>query len=239
MSFQAPIWIHNKKGYNVKINTKRHFIFNNMNEMKEVWSNPNTNTDEFKDAIQKLGEQIVEEGKSWFASPIKLETFEKKVRHTFTNEYSKQNYTYGKVYQETWKLKSIWIFSNGFELEWNLIDIQPYEVSTISIIPSEFLNFTEEFNTIDPFNNRTIVIQSTIGDLLEQDDIPFESSNQDDTFSPRTILKEKIKKAKVKMILGQMKLSDLEKKYSRLYGELIYSESENSSVEEEESSNEE
>jgi hypothetical protein len=238
MSFQAPIWIHSKKGYNVKINTKKHFIFNNINEMKEVWQNPNTNNDEFKDVIQKIGEQIVEEGKSWFASPIKLETFEKKVQHIFTNEYSKQNYTYGKVYQETWKLKSIWIFSNGFELEWNLIDIQPYEVSTSSIIPSEFLNFTEEFNTIDPFNNRTIVIQSTIDDLLEQDDIPFESSEQDDTFSPRTILKQKIKNAKVKMMLAEMKVSNLEKKYFRLYGELIDSESENSS-EEEESSNEE
>jgi hypothetical protein len=238
MSFQAPIWIHSKKGYNVKINTKKHFIFNNINEMKEVWQNPNTNNDEFKDVIQKIGEQIVEEGKSWFASPIKLETFEKKVQHIFTNEYSKQNYTYGKVYQETWKLKSIWIFSNGFELEWNLIDIQPYEVSTSSIIPSEFLNFTEEFNTIEPFNNRTIVIQSTIDDLLEQDDIPFESSEQDDTFSPRTILKEKIKNAKVKMMLAEMKVSNLEKKYFRLYGELIDSESENSSGEEE-SSNEE
>lgn len=238
MSFQAPIWIHSKKGYNVKINTKRHFIFNNINEMKEVWENPNANNDEFKDVIQKLGEQIVEEGKSWFASPIKLETFEKKVRHIFTNEYSKQNYTYGKVYQETWKLKSIWIFSNGFEIEWNLIDIQPFEVSTTSIIPSDFLNFTEEFNTIDPFNNRTIVIQSTIDDLLEQDDIPFEPSDQDDTFSPRTILKEKIKKAKVKMLLSEMKLSNLEKKYSRLYGELLDSESEIFS-EEEESSNEE
>jgi len=238
MSFQAPIWIHSKKGYNVKINTKKHFIFNNINEMKEVWQNPNTNNDEFKDVIQKIGEQIVEEGKSWFASPIKLETFEKKVQHIFTNEYSKQNYTYGKVYQETWKLKSIWIFSNGFELEWNLIDIQPYEVSTSSIIPSEFLNFTEEFNTIDPFNNRTIVIQSTIDDLLEQDDIPFESSEQDDTFSPRTILKQKIKNAKVKMMLAEMKVSNLEKKYFRLYGELIDSESENSSGEEE-SSNEE
>jgi hypothetical protein len=206
--------------------------------MKEVWQNPNINNDEFKDIIQKIGQQIVEEGKSWFASPIKLETFEKKVQHIFINEFSKQNYTYGKVYQETWKLKSIWIFSNGFELIWNLIDIQPYEVSTTSIIPSEFLNFTEEFNTIEPFSNRTIVIQSTIDDLLEQDDIPFESSEQDDTFSPRTILKEKIKNAKVKMMLAEMKVSNLEKKYFRLYGELIDSESENSSGEEE-SSNEE
>jgi len=239
MSFQAPIWIHNKKGYNVKINTKRHFIFNNINEFKEIWQNPNTNNDEFKDIIQKIGEQIVEEGKSWFASPIKLETFEKKVQHIFTNEYTKQNYTYGKVYQETWKLKSIWIFSNGFELEWNLIDIQPYEVSTSSIIPSEFLNFTEEFEPLDKtLNKRTIVIQSTKDELLEQHDIPFESSEQDDSFSPRAILKEKIKKAKVKMMLSKMKVENLEKKYFRLYGEVIDSESENSSGEDE-SSNEE
>ena len=41
------------------------------------------------------------------------------------------------------------------------------------------------------------------------------------------------------MMLSTMKVEDLEKKYFRLYGEVIDSESENSSVEEEESSNEE
>ena len=127
------------------------------------------------------------------------------------------------------------IYSNRFELEWNLIDLQPYEDS---IIPSDFLNFKEEFNTIEPFGNRTIVIQPTRDELLEQDDIPFESSEQDDTFSPRAILREKIKKAKVKFVLSQMKLSDLEKKYFRLYGEVVESDSDNSSITDE-SSNEE
>jgi hypothetical protein len=230
MSFQAPIWIHNKKGYNVKINTKQPFIFNNINEFKEIIQTPNTNNDEFRQIVEKIGHVIVQEGKSWFASPIKQETFEKKVQHTFTNESPKQTYTYGKLYQETWKLKSIWIFSNRFELEWNLIDFQPYEDS---IIPSDFLNFTEEFNTIEPFGHRTIVIQSAKDDLLEQDDIPFESSEQDDRFSPRELLKDKIKKAKVRMILAQIKVTDLENKYFRLYGEIIQdsaSESDNSSI---------
>ena len=82
------------------------------------------------------------------------------------------------------------------------------------------------------------MIQSTKDELLEQHDIPFESSEQDDSFSPRAILKEKIKKAKVKMMLSKMKVENLEKKYFRLYGEVIDSESENSSGEDE-SSNEE
>ena len=235
MSFQAPVWIHNKKAYNIKISTKESFIFNTINEIKETYTNPNTNNDEFQRVFTKIGEQIVEEGKLWFASPITTETFRKKVHNSFNNELSHQTYTYGKLYQETWKLKSIWVYSNRFELEWNLIDLQPYEDS---IIPSDFLNFKEEFNTIEPFGNRTIVIQPTRDELLEQDDIPFESSEQDDTFSPRAILREKIKKAKVKFVLSQMKLSDLEKKYFRLYGEVVESDSDNSSITDE-SSNEE
>ena len=235
MSFQPPVWIHNKKAYNIKISTKESFIFNTINEIKETYTNPNTNNDEFQRVFTKIGEQIVEEGKLWFASPITTETFRKKVHNSFNNELSHQTYTYGKLYQETWKLKSIWVYSNRFELEWNLIDLQPYEDS---IIPSDFLNFKEEFNTIEPFGNRTIVIQPTRDELLEQDDIPFESSEQDDTFSPRAILREKIKKAKVKFVLSQMKLSDLEKKYFRLYGEVVESDSDNSSITDE-SSNEE
>ena len=235
MSFQPPVWIHNKKAYNIKISTKESFIFNTINEIKEIYTNPNTNNDEFQRVFTKIGEQIVEEGKLWFASPITTETFRKKVHNSFNNELSHQTYTYGKLYQETWKLKSIWVYSNRFELEWNLIDLQPYEDS---IIPSDFLNFKEEFNTIEPFGNRTIVIQPTRDELLEQDDIPFESSEQDDTFSPRAILREKIKKAKVKFVLSQMKLSDLEKKYFRLYGEVVESDSDNSSITDE-SSNEE
>ena len=227
MSFQAPVWIHSKKAYNIKISTKQSFVFNTVNEIKETHTTPNTNNDEFQRVFLKIGEQIVQEGKLWFASPITIETFEKKATNIFNNELSQQTYTYGKLYQETWKLKSIWIFSNRFELEWNLIDIQLYEDS---IIPSDFLNFKEEFNTIEPFGNRTIVIQPTRDELLEQDDIPFESSEQDDTFSPRAILREKIKKAKVKLVLTQMKVSDLEKKYFRLYGEVVESDSDNSSI---------
>jgi hypothetical protein len=235
MSFQAPVWIHSKKAYNIKISTKQSYIFSSISEFQDNHKIPNTNNDEFQRVFLKIGEQIVQEGKLWFASPITIETFEKKATNIFNNELLHQTYTYGKLYQETWKLKCIWIYSNRFELEWNLIDIQLYEDS---IIPSDFLNFKDEFNTIEPFGNRTIVIQPTRDELLEQDDIPFESSEQDDTFSPRAILREKIKKAKVKLVLTQMKLSDLEKKYFRLYGEVVESDSDNSSITDQSSSEE-
>jgi hypothetical protein len=235
MSFQAPVWIHSKKAYNIKISTKQSYIFSSISEFQDDHKIPNTNNDEFQRVFLKIGEQIVQEGKLWFASPITIETFEKKATNIFNNELLHQTYTYGKLYQETWKLKCIWIYSNRFELEWNLIDIQLYEDS---IIPSDFLNFKDEFNTIEPFGNRTIVIQPTRDELLEQDDIPFESSEQDDTFSPRAILREKIKKAKVKLVLTQMKLSDLEKKYFRLYGEVVESDSDNSSITDQSSSEE-
>ena len=227
MSFQAPVWIHNKKAYNIKLTTKQSYIFTSISEFQDTSKIPNTNNDEFQLVFSKIGERIVEEGKLWFASPIKIETFEKKANNIFNNELSHQTYTYGKLYQETWKLKSIWVYSNRFELEWNLIDLQPYEDS---IIPSDFLNFKEEFNTLEPFGNRTIVIQPKRDELLEQDDIPFESSEQYNTFSPRAVLREKIKKAKVKVMLSQMKVSDLEKKYFRLYGEVVDSDSDNSSI---------
>jgi hypothetical protein len=50
-------------------------------------------------------------------------------------------------------------------------------------------------------------------------------------------LREKIKKAKVKLVLIQMKVSDLEKKYFRLYGEVVDSDSDNSSITDDEEEN--
>jgi len=213
MSFQSPIWIHSKYCYNVKPNNKISFIFTNTFKYNKDLEFPNTTNDEMVNEIKNIAERIVIEGKGWFASPIQQDGFLRKVYHTFSRN---EIFTYesGKTYIETWKLKNIWIFSNKFELEWTCIDNQ---TSENSIIPSDFLNFSEEYNTIDP--PRTIVIQPVIeDDLLEEDDIPFESSDHDEKLSSRTLLKDKIKKTKVKIAIAQMKLSQLEKKYFRLYG---------------------
>ena len=182
MSFQSPIWIHSKYGYNVKPNNKISFIFTNILNYNTTLEFPNTTNDEIVNETKNIAEKIVFEGKGWFASPIQQDGFLRKVYHTFSrNETFK--YESGKTYIETWKLKNIWIFSNKFELEWTCIDNQPSENS---IIPSDFLNFSEEYNTIEP--PRTIVIQPTIEhDLLEENDIPFESSEQNEVVSSRCL----------------------------------------------------
>ena len=215
MSFQQPIWTHYKNGYNLKPNSKLSIIFTNLVKYESTLVFPNTNNDEIVNQTKIIADKIICEGKSWFASPIQLETFLRKVQHTFLrNELL--IYEYGKTYIETWKLKSIWIFSSKFEIEWICIDNQPNEDS---IIPSDFLNFSEEFNSIEP--SRTIIIQTNDNELVEQNDIDFESSdqiNESSSTSSRSLLKEKIKKVKVKLALAQLKISRLEKKYFRLYG---------------------
>ena len=223
--FQQPIWAHLKNGYTVKPNVS--YIFTNKVKKDVNFENPNTNNDEITNETKKIGEKIVEEGKHWFASPIQLNFFLKKVQHTFLRN-DLLIYQYGKTYIETWKLKSISIFSNKFELEWFCIDNQEGEES---IIPSDFLNFSEDSDLNDLNEpSRTIVIQEKINELLdnelvEQNDIEFERSENDgpleeleDLEDSRSLLKEKIKKAKIRVALAEMKLHELLKKYFRLYG---------------------
>ena len=59
MSFQAPVWIHNKKAYNIKITTKQSYIFTSISEFQDTHKIPNTNNDEFQAVFSKIGERIV------------------------------------------------------------------------------------------------------------------------------------------------------------------------------------
>jgi hypothetical protein len=213
--FQQPLWIQSKNSYSVKPNIS--FIFNEIVKKDNKSELPNINNDEIVSVTKKIGEKIVEEGKHWFASPIQLHFFLKKVEHTFKKNVL-HVYQYGKTYNEIWKLKTILIFPTKFELEWFCIDIQEGEES---IIPSDFLNFSEDLHLIEP--SRTIVIQEKTNEvieneLVEQNDIEFENSeiNTADEDS-RSLLKEKIKKAKIRLALAEMKLQELLKKYFRLY----------------------
>lgn len=209
MVFQNPVWIHSNNAYKVCPNVKSSFFFTTTVKYENNLDFPNTNNDELLKETEHIANIIVSEGKDWFASPIKVETFLEKVTHTF----SRGNfliYKYGNTYMETYKLKQLWIHSKKFELEWVCIENQEVENS---IIPSDFLNFTE----IEP--SRTIIIQPSIEtDLVEQNEIEFDSSEQLEDNSSRTMLKDKIKNTRKKIALAQMKLNQLEKKYFRLYG---------------------
>lgn len=216
LHFQQPIWIHTKNSYVVKPNVS--YIFMNRVTKDATFELPNINNDEIIQETKKIGEKIVEEGKQWFASPIHLSHFLKKVEHVFLRN-DLLVYQYGTIYNETWKLKSISIFPSKFELEWFCIDNQETEES---IIPSNFINFSEQIDLIEP--SRTIVIQDKTNDivdneLVEQNDIEFERSEIDGALEDsRCLLKERIKKAKIRLALAEMKLQDLLKKYFRLYG---------------------
>ena len=218
-NFQQPIWVHLKNGYTVKPNVS--YIFTNVIKKDVNFELPNTNNDEIINETKKIGEKIVEEGRHWFASPIQLNFFLKKVQHTFLRN-DLLIYQYGKIYNETWKLKSISIFSNKFELEWFCIDNQEGEES---IIPSDFLNFSEDSDLNDLNEpSRTIVIQDKINEILdneiiEQNDIEFEKTEDIRTLEEsRSLLKERIKKSKIRVLLAEMKHQELLKKYFRLYG---------------------
>ena len=134
-------------------------------------------------------------------------------------------------------LKNIWIYPSKFELEWLCIDNQTIDES---IIPSDFLDFSEQeginvqidkedFIELEPSKN--IVI--TNNELVEEE---FQTSESLNETSPRSLLKEKIKKARTKVALAQIKLSQLEKKYFRLYGsdenESVFSEESDSELSE-------
>jgi len=219
-ALQQPVWVHSKNGYNIRFNHKSTYSF------VKLSNEDAKNSEDLQKVTNQIAQSIVSEGKQWFASPIRMETFLNKLNHTFERS-PHLVYESGKTYNETYNLKNIWIYPSKFELEWICIDNQ---TADDSIIPSDFLDFSKQENetTIEINKDDFIELEPSKNIVITNNELKEESFETTEEISPRSLLKEKIKKARTKVALAQMKLSQLEKKYFRLYGsdenESIFSE---------------
>jgi len=166
------------------------------------------NNQEFKKVLASLIDKLCNEGKNWFASPIRPEILLKRLSHTFMKPTEDDNF--GSLVEFTWAPKTIFINQKNFEIEWIIINYKTIN----SLIPSNFIDFSEE---LEDAPAKTIIIQEN--ELLENVEIPFdESQNEIDLVSSRAAMKQKVRAARLKAAIATMKAEKLAEKYFRRYG---------------------
>ena len=212
MFFSNPYWNSSTNSYNVKIITPYEFSYSEIRDKSSGSENKEidiTNTN-FQDVMNKLADAVFKEGSTWFASPIKQTIFIKKAKHNI--DIPGNSVISGNMNEYTWTPIYFDITSKYFEIKWKLVSSKP-----ITVIPSNFVDFSEDLEEVEP---RTIVIQHN--EIIENAEIPFDNSEKDvHTISSRAagmLLKQKVRKAKLKAAVATMKAERMAEKYFRRYG---------------------
>jgi hypothetical protein len=215
MIFSKPEFYLKSNSYHVRVNDKAQFSYTESrlkSSGDSFYNTVNVNNESFKTVVNKFADAIYKEGSSWFATPIKSEIFLKKVKHIFDEIPSDEKKAYGNNVLFTWVPYKLEIISKSFEISW---EISKYETHDL-IIPSNFIDISEELEV----HPRTIVIQQN--EIIENAEIPFDNSEQDiHTISSRAagmLLKQKVRKAKLKAAIATMKAERMAEKYFRRYG---------------------
>ena len=213
MIFSNPIWNVHTNSYKVRIIDKNQFLYTETrlkSSGESFYDTINVSMNSFKTVVNTFADIIHKEGSSWFATPIKPEVFLKKVKHSFDKIPKHEKKPYGNNVLFTWAPYELEITSKSFEILWELFKYENND----SIIPSNFIDFSEDLE----LNPRTIVIQKN--DIIENAEIPFDNSEQDNIhqISSRAILKQKVRRAKLKAAIATMKAERMAEKYFRRYG---------------------
>lgn len=213
MIFSDPVWNVHTNSYKVRIIHRDYFLYEESrvkSSGKSFYDTINVNNDTFKNVVIFFADAIHKECRSWFATPIKPEVFLKKVKHTFDEIPTNEKKPYGNTVLFRWSPYELEISAKSFEISWELFEYKNDE----SIIPSDFIDFSEDLE----LNPRTIVIQKN--DIIENAEISFDNSEQDSVhqISSRAILKQKVRKAKLKAAIATMKAERMAEKYFRRYG---------------------
>jgi len=215
MSFTPPVWVSTMGCYKVSIIQRIEFEYNEYRDKSSgnFLNEPDVESQKFLKVIGILADRLHEEGKNWFSSPIKQQIFLKRVIHKFT-QLSHINNSHGTNYKFTWVPATIFIQPSKFEIVWE----SSVELNKIPTNVSNAIEFSEELTGETP--TRTIVIQSNPAELeiIGNDVIPFDTSEQEMKLSSRAIFKQKVREARLKAAFSTMKAERMAEKYFRRYG---------------------
>lgn len=211
MIFSNPQWNPSTNSYTVKIISPQDFSYVEVRDKSSGSDIFNREVDitnnEFQLVVSNLATAIYEKGSAWFASPIKPQNFIKKAKHIIDTPANMT--TPGNKNEFTWNPVSFEITPKHFEIRWKILSLNP-----VSVIPSNFIDISEDLEGVEP---RTIIIQQN--DIIENAEIPFDNSEQDiQQISSRAVLKQKVRKAKLKASIATMKAERMAEKYFRRYG---------------------
>lgn len=213
MYFTTPIWNSSKNLYKVDFLPTYDFEYNEYREASSGYltNPPNEESNDFKNVVKLIADNIYNEGSTWFSSPIKASVFLKRVSHNYSFVPYENNYG-GKMLRVVFSPTTLFIKAHLFEINWKA-RFENYEDTN-----SDNIEYSEDLTRAEP--TRTIVIQSHPADieLVENDEIPLDSSPHEIELSSRAVFKKRIREARLKAAVATMKAEQMAEKYFRRYG---------------------
>jgi hypothetical protein len=227
LSVNTPSWNKNNQSYSFELKTNMTVETKPLLEFTDK-SLPDT----FQQAVTALVTEFIERTKQWFASPLKLESSLRRLKHSWPSLTKADTYI-----TLTFCPSCLVITSKEMTLEWKIIKSAPSE----PLISADFLESTtpraQSPVPTQPVQAsqsvRTIQIQNTVdSEMVPVNDLPLSDILELESESKeKTMEKQRIREARLKVALAKLKAERMAQKYYMRYGEdLEGEESELSSV---------
>jgi len=174
--------------------------------------------DTFQDGITSLLTEFIEKSKQWFASPLKLESSLRRLKHRWPEIEKTNNYAILKIYPE-----ALFITAKDMTLSWVITSRTPSD----PLISSKFFESTTP-RAQSPVQLRTIQIQNTVDSsdaLVAVNDLPLSDIlEMESEVKAKTLEKQRIREARLKVALAKLKAERMAQKYYSRYGEELQGE---------------
>ena len=193
--------------------------------------------------LYEFASSFLKRASVYFSKPLPIEIFIQRLRHTWTtNEFSADELSFiGK--QEArillkWIPATIYFYRNYYEIEWQLIEILPLPLSgggteerpvaaaaaAAATHDKEEQGEKEERSVEIPPPSTQPIPPSGLQEIVEESNsIPFHQSSKAPPSSPRSTrqhLKQKVRKARLRAALAQLRAEKLAERYYIRYGDL-------------------
>jgi len=218
LSVNTPTWNKSEQCYSFGLKANMIIITKPLLEFTDK-SLPVT----FKQDVNDLMTEFLEKTRQWFASPLKLESSLRRLRHSWPTLTKPEGFV-----TLTFSPAFMIISSKEMILDWQLVKSLPSE----PFISADFLESTTPRpqspvliapGPSDAPGIRTIQIQNTVDSseaLVPVNDLPLSDILELESESKeKTMEKQRIREARLKVALAKLKAERMAQKYYMRYGE--------------------
>lgn len=176
----------------------------------------------FQQIVTDLMTEFLEKTKQWFATPLKLESSLRRLKHLWPTVEKSDSYM-----TLTFSPSSLIITSKEMTLKWTMVKSTPSD----PFISADFLESTTPRPRSPVFQDnqapasavRTIQIQTTVDSseaLVPVNDLPLSDILEMETETKeKTMEKQRIREARLRVALAKLKAERMAQKYYMRYGE--------------------
>jgi hypothetical protein len=215
LSVQTPTWNKEDQSYRFPLKTTKTIVTRPLIEFTQKCL-----PDTFQQDVIELMTEFLEKTKQWFATPLKLESSLRRLKHNWPSLPKSDSYM-----TLTFIPSSLIITSKEMILDWHSIKSSPSD----PYISADFLESTTPRPQSPVFTSqetplvRTIQIQSTVDSseaLVPVNDLPLSDILEMETETKeKTMEKQRIREARLRVALAKLKAERMAQKYYMRYGE--------------------